>query len=107
MRILLTGANGYIGRRLKHALIQKGDVTLRLMVRNPDSLSAAAKEACEIVKADVMHPETLDEALRDVDVAYYLIHGLTHSNFRDLDRQSAKFSMHSPKGEKIIYLGGL
>ena len=90
MRVLLTGANGYIGRRLKHALMEKRDITLRLMVRNPESLSAMAKERCEIIKADVMHPDTLDEALRGVDVAYYLIHGLTHSNFRDLDRQSAQ-----------------
>lgn len=110
MRVLLTGANGYIGRRLKLALIQKGDVTLRLMVRNPDSLSAAAKEACEVVKADVMHPDTLDEALWNVDVAYYLIHGLTHSNFRDLDRQSAQNFLDAcirQNVKKIIYLGGL
>jgi len=110
MRVLLTGANGYIGRRLKHTLIQKGDVTLRLMVRNPDSLSAAAKETCEIVKADVMHPDTLDEALSGVDVAYYLIHGLTHSNFRDLDRQSAQNFLDAcirQNVKKIIYLGGL
>lgn len=110
MRVLLTGANGYIGRRLKHALMQKGDCTIRLMVRNPQSLSSKAKETCEIIKADVMAPETLDDALRDIDVAYYLIHGLTHSNFRDLDRLSAQNFLDAcirQKVKKIIYLGGL
>ena len=110
MRVLLTGANGYIGRRLKHALMEKRDITLRLMVRNPASLSDMAKERCEIVKADVMHPDTLDEALRGVDVAYYLIHGLTHSNFRDLDRQSAQNFLDAcirQNVKKIVYLGGL
>lgn len=110
MRILLTGANGYIGRRLKHALIGKGDISIRLMVRNPNSLSSAAKEECEILKADVMVPETLDAALNGVDVAYYLIHGLTHSNFRDLDRQSAQNFLDAcirQNVKKIIYLGGL
>lgn len=110
MRVLLTGANGYIGRRLKHVLMEKEDITLRLMVRNPESLSAVAKERLEIVKADVMLPNTLDEALRGVDVAYYLIHGLTHSNFRDLDRQSAQNFLDAcirQNVKKIIYLGGL
>lgn len=110
MRVLLTGANGYIGRRLKLALIQKGDVAIRLMVRNPQSLSATAKEQCEVVQADVLFPETLDEALCGVDVAYYLIHGLTHSNFRDLDRQSAQNFLDAcirQNVKKIIYLGGL
>ncbi len=110
MRVLLTGANGYIGRRLKHTLIQKGVVPIRLMVRNPESLSTIANERCEIVKADVMHPDTLDEALSGVDVAYYLIHGLTHSNFRDLDRQSAQNFLDAcirQNVKKIIYLGGL
>lgn len=110
MRVLLTGANGYIGRRLKHVLMEKNDITLRLMVRNPESLSTIAKERCEIVKADVMHPDTLDEALRGVDVAYYLIHGLTHSNFRDLDRKSAQNFLDAcirQNVKKIIYLGGL
>lgn len=110
MRVLLTGANGYIGRRLKHALLQKEDISIRLMVRNPDSLSSVAKERCEIVKADVMAPETLDAALKDIDIAYYLIHGLTHANFRDLDRQSAQNFLDAcirQKVKKIIYLGGL
>lgn len=110
MRVLLTGANGYIGRRLKYALIQKGTVSIRLMVRNTNSLSTTAKEQCEIVKADVMNPETLDEALRGVDIAYYLIHGLTNSNFRDLDRQSAQNFLDASIRQnikKIIYLGGL
>lgn len=110
MRVLLTGANGYIGRRLKYALMEKKDITLRLMVRNPESLSAEAKEQCEVVKADMMYPDTLDGALEGVDVAYYLIHGLIHSNFRDLDRLSAQNFLDAcirQNVKKIIYLGGL
>lgn len=110
MRVLLTGANGYIGRRLKHALLQKDDIGIRLMVRNLQSLSPTTIEMCESVTADVMNPNTLDDALRGVDVAYYLIHGLTHSNFRDLDRQSAQNFLDAcirQNVKKIIYLGGL
>jgi len=39
MKILLTGANGYIGRRLKHRLLKEGNVDLRLFVRNKKSLN--------------------------------------------------------------------
>lgn len=109
-RILLTGANGYIGRRLKHVLMQQKDIELRLMVRNIGSLSPQAIETTQVVSGDVLHPETLDNALKDIDVAYYLIHGLTHGNFRELDRQSAQNFVDACARQNvktIIYLGGL
>jgi uncharacterized protein YbjT (DUF2867 family) len=109
-RILLTGANGYIGRRLKHALLSKGDIELRLMVRNANSLSSALLEHAQIVTADVLNPSTLDDALRDIDIAYYLIHGLNHGNFREIDRQSAQNFVDAcvrQNVKTIIYLGGL
>ena len=110
MHILLTGANGYIGRRLKHQLIATSDLRLRLMVRNVNSISESAKEQCEIIQADVLHPQTLDAALAGIDVAYYLIHGLNETNFRELDRQSAQNFLDACVRQKvrtIIYLGGL
>ncbi len=110
MRVLLSGANGYIGRRLKHVLMGREGVALRLMVRNAKSLSAMAKQSCEIAEADVLKPETLDAALREIDVAYYLVHGLVHENFRELDRQSARNFLEACIRcgvKKIIYLGGL
>lgn len=109
-RILLTGANGYIGRRLKSVLIQHKEIELRLMVRNTGSLSSALQEHAQIIAADVLHPESLDAALSGIDVAYYLIHGLNHGNFRELDKQSAQNFLDAcirQKVKTIIYLGGL
>lgn len=110
MRILLTGANGYIGRRLKHSLIGREGITIRLMVRHHGSLSELAKRTCEVVEADVLKPQTLDAALKGIDVAYYLVHGLANDNFRELDRQSAQNFLDAcirNEVKKIIYLGGL
>lgn len=110
MQILLTGASGYIGRRLKHVLMKQSDIRLRLMVRNVHSISESAKEECETVQADVLEPQTLDDALAGIDVAYYLIHGLNQANFKDLDRQSAQNFLDAcirQKVKTIIYLGGL
>jgi uncharacterized protein YbjT (DUF2867 family) len=107
-KILLTGANGYIGRRLKHALARQPQIDLRLMVRNKESLSSDTK--IEIVSADVLLPETLDDALRGVDTAYYLIHSLHDVNFKALDRESAQNFLDAcirQKVRRIIYLGGL
>lgn len=110
MRILLTGADGYIGRRLKRKLISQESDHLRLMVRNRASLSSELQSKIDIVQADVLKKETLDTALAGIDVAYYLIHGLARSNYRELDRQSAQNFLDAAirNGVKtIIYLGGL
>ena len=110
MRILLTGANGYIGRRLMHQLMIHSEVTLRLMVRNINSVSESAKEQCEVVEADVLRSDTLDSALEGVDIAYYLIHGLNQANFKEIDKLSAQNFLDAcirQKVKTIIYLGGL
>lgn len=109
-KILLTGANGYIGRRLKHVLAQDDSIQLRLMVRNIGSFATTTKETTQIVSADVLDPMSLHKALEGIDTAYYLIHGLDHGNFREIDRIGAQNFLQAciDQGVKrIIYLGGL
>ncbi|MCO4845123.1 MAG: DUF2867 domain-containing protein [Sulfurovum sp.] len=107
MKVLLTGANGYIGRRLKQTLL-KEDISLRLLVRNPKSLDPAIK--VEVAQGETFDPLSLERALEGVDVAYYLIHSLQHKNYKELDKQSAQNFLDAAikQGVKrIIYLGGL
>lgn len=107
MKVLLTGANGYIGRRLKQTLLNEA-VSLRLLVRNPKSLDPDL--GVEVAKGDTFDPDSLERALEGIDVAYYLIHSLQHKNYKELDRQSAQNFLDAAikKGVKrIIYLGGL
>lgn len=107
MKVLLTGANGYIGRRLKQKLIGQ-DISLRLLVRNPRSLDDSID--VEIAQGNTFDVESLDLALEGVDVAYYLIHSLQSKNYQELDRQSAHNFLNAAirQGVKrIIYLGGL
>ena len=109
-KLLLTGANGYIGRRLKHVLMTDPNLHIRLMVRNSASLRLQNSSNLEIVSADVTHPESLDQALQGIDTAYYLIHGLNHGDFRERDRESAQNFLDAcirQKVKTIIYLGGL
>ena len=109
MKILLTGANGYIGRRLKQRLLGQ-DISLRLLVRNPKSLDAQIHQKAEVFQGDTFDSASLERALEGVDVAYYLIHSLQAPNYRELDRQSAQNFLDAAVRcgvKRIIYLGGL
>lgn len=109
MKVLLTGANGYIGRRLKQTLIAE-NIDLRIMVRNPKSLNRDIHESAQIVKGDTFDKNSLIQALHGVDVAYYLIHSLQEKEYRKLDKESAQNFLAAAIEcgvKRIIYLGGL
>lgn len=109
MKILLTGANGYIGRRLKKRLLQQ-DISLRLLVRNPKSMDKQIQKETEVLQGSTFDPQSLEKALEGVDVAYYLIHSLQAPNYRELDRKSAQNFLDAAIKcgvKRIIYLGGL
>ena len=109
MKILLTGSTGYIGRRLKQKLLNDENIELKLLVRNKKSVSSVDKNV-EIIEGDTFDKESLREALKDVEIAYYLIHSLSNENYKDLDKTSAQnfLDVANECGVKrIIYLGGL
>lgn len=109
--VLVTGATGYIGGRLIPELLVAG-FTVRVMARQARHL--ADREwfgDVEFVQADAEDPMSLANALRDVDVAYYLIHSMgAGSLFADLDRTTAENFANAARAatvKRIIYLGGL
>ncbi|MDX9901502.1 MAG: SDR family oxidoreductase [Aliarcobacter sp.] len=109
MKVLLTGSTGYIGRRLKQELLNDENIELKLLVRNKKSISSLNENA-QIIEGDTFNKESLKEALKDVEVAYYLIHSLSNENYKDLDKISAQnfVDIANECGVKrIIYLGGL
>ena len=110
MKVLLTGSTGYIGRRLKEKLLEKEDIDLRLYVRNKKTLSTKTISNTDVVEGDTFDKDKLREALKDVDVAFYLIHSLSNKNYKDLDKTSAQnfIDIANECGVKrVIYLGGL
>lgn len=109
MKVLLTGSTGYIGRRLKQILLNDENIELKLLVRNKKSVSSIDKKI-EIIEGDTFNKESLKEALKNVELAYYLIHSLSNENYKDLDKISAQnfLDVAALCGVKrIIYLGGL
>src|SRR6266540_4550843 len=89
-RVLLTGANGYVGGRLLRRLEQSGRL-VRCMVRRPEALSGRTAEQTEVVYGDVLEPDSLAEALTGVSAAYYLVHSMAGAGlFADADRRGAE-----------------
>ena len=110
MKVLLTGSTGYIGRRLKEKLLENKNIDLRLYVRNKKALSSKTSNNIEIVEGDSFDKVKLREALKNVDVAYYLIHSLSNKNYKDLDKISAQNFIDIAEEcgvKKVVYLGGL
>ncbi|REJ78709.1 MAG: DUF2867 domain-containing protein [Acidobacteria bacterium] len=113
MKILLTGANGYIGKRLLSVLVESGhDVVC--MVRDPDRLNPprAVKGSISVITADLNEPSTLSAIPEDIDVAYYLVHSMTQSSseFRQLERNAAGNFVEAidrTSAGQIIFLSGI
>ncbi len=109
--ILITGATGYIGRRLKERLLKRKDLSIRLLVRNRNKVRASVINKVEIVEGDTFNKDSLFEALKDIDTAYYLIHSMgAGKDFEERDRRSAENFREAcieTGVKRLIYLGGL
>ncbi|MHB8901313.1 MAG: NAD(P)H-binding protein [Thermoguttaceae bacterium] len=108
--VCLTGSTGYIGGRLLPLLEDRG-FRIRCLTRRPESLQGQMADTTEVVRADVLDPESLSSALKDVDTAYYLVHSMgTHGDFEENDRNgAANFAAAAKQSgvRRIVYLGGL
>jgi uncharacterized protein YbjT (DUF2867 family) len=109
--ILVTGATGYIGGRLVARILARS-YHVRVLARQPYRLQGRPWLAdVEVVEGDALIPETLTAAMDNIDMAFYLIHGMKgEANFYKRDFQAAhNFSEAARKAglKRIIYLGGL
>ena len=110
-KVLVTGANGYVGQRLIPELLYRG-YWVRCMVRTKHTPFLLEHPRIEVVYADCLVKEQLRPVLEGIEFAYYLIHCMRakSSDFSDLDRKAAQCFMDTAEEagvKKVIYLGGL
>jgi uncharacterized protein YbjT (DUF2867 family) len=112
MKILLTGANGYIGTRLIPILLEKGHQVVCL-VRDKRRFHEQSDydDKVQIITGDLLKPESISPIPPDIDVAYYLVHSMSGSkDFAKLEAFSAHNfvdALRHTNCKQIIYLSGI
>jgi uncharacterized protein YbjT (DUF2867 family) len=105
VRILVTGATGFVGRHLVPVLLEAGH-EVRAMTRRPDAYAGPAQP----VAGDVDDPGSLAAAMEGCDVVHYLVHGLARSDVATHDAQVAHdlgLAAAALGVRQVVYLGGL
>jgi uncharacterized protein YbjT (DUF2867 family) len=109
-KILLTGATGYVGGRLRKELESRG-IPVRCLARSPERLAGRVDPLTEIVRGDVSVPETIEGAMEGIDTAFYLVHSMgLDGDFEGTDRKGAQHFADAARRHglrRIVYLGGL
>ncbi|MCY4559601.1 MAG: SDR family oxidoreductase [Chloroflexi bacterium] len=110
LRILLTGATGYVGGRLL-GVLQHSGYRVRCLARRPENLRSRLSETTEVVQGDLLDRASLVKAMCGQDVAFYLVHSMGSSgDFAEEERQCARNFAEAAREagiRRIIYLGGL
>ncbi|BDD06319.1 SDR family oxidoreductase [Aureibacter tunicatorum] len=113
MKILLTGATGYIGRRMIPFLVNDGHYVVCL-VRDKSrlELESSLQDKVEVVVGDLNDPQSLECIPKDIEVAYFLVHSMSASKVHFLQMEHSVVlnfinAMEKTSVKQIIYLSGI
>ena len=112
MKILLTGATGYIGKRLLPVLVDGGhDVVCCVRDINRFNPPHSVKEKIEVIEIDLLDKHSLNKIPEDIDGAYYLVHSMSSTgDYDNLEKKSAinfREAINKTKLNHLIYLSGI
>lgn len=115
MKILLTGATGYIGKRLLIQLLEAGHevvCSVRDLKRFGTHLFADRAAQLEVIENDFLDESTLNNIPRDIEAAYYLIHSMSsgEGNFAEKEKLSAenfRRALEKTDAKQVVYLTGI
>ena len=112
MKILLTGATGYIGRRLLPSLLGLGhEVICCLRDKSRFNLEEYQSQLVSVIEIDFLDPVSLTNIPHDIDAAYYLVHSMsTAGDFSSMESSSAanfRDAISKTAARQVIYLSGI
>jgi uncharacterized protein YbjT (DUF2867 family) len=113
MKILLTGATGYIAQRLLPVLLGNGyEVICCVRDRARFDSEKYRSKKLSVLEIDFLKPDTLKNIPSDIDAAYYLIHSMSTStgDFEKMEETSAinfRNCIQQTKARQVIYLSGI
>lgn len=113
MKILLTGANGYIGKRLLEELYKQGhDIVCCVRDRRRLDVSHYEQSRIDVVEIDFENNDRDSKLNHKIDVAFYLIHSMGKSigSFSDIEAQTAHNFIdfiQPAQTKQIVYLSGI
>jgi uncharacterized protein YbjT (DUF2867 family) len=112
MKVLLTGATGYIGKRILPILIENGyELICCVRDKHKFHMQESFKDKVQVIEIDLTKKETLDAIPQDIDFAYYLVHSMSSSkNYSELEKQSAinfREALDKTNAKQVVYLSGI
>ncbi|HNP07049.1 MAG TPA: SDR family oxidoreductase [Cyclobacteriaceae bacterium] len=112
MKVLLTGATGYIGKRLLPVLIEAGhEIVCVVRDVNRFHLPGLDPQKVQVIEADLLDKNSLDKIPKDIDGAYYLVHSMSStSDYESQESESAinfRNAINDTQAKHVVYLGGI
>jgi len=112
MKILLTGATGYIGRRLLPSLLELGhEVVCCVRDSSRFNIEEYQNAKLSLVEVDLLDANSLVNIPTDIDVAYYLVHSMSSAgDFGSKESESASNFIERlarTNAQQLIYLSGI
>lgn len=111
-KVFVTGATGFIGKRLIPLLLEEGHTVYALCRIRGTKVGSLNHENLHIIYGDLDDLDHLDKIPAEIDVSYYLVHSMA-KKIKDLKEKESTvaknfvFLMNQLKCQQIIYLGGI
>lgn len=110
--VLVTGATGFIGGHLTQRLLKDG-YTVRVLVRDPQKLTMALRESCEVIVGDLQNEDSLRHAVQGVDIVFHCAANVktwdSEAAYRAVNEQGVRYLMQvieqeNPSLSRLVHL---